>query len=328
MTFSHRRRIAVLAALAAVAGVFAFACANAADRPPLRVLLPVSAGSGVDTIVRAAAPALGKALGDQSVIIENLSGRRRHHRHAGIGQGRARRQHDRGRVEQPRRQPERLQEDAVRQPGRHHADHGGRRDALRARRQPEEPAGDERDPAGRAAQGQAGRLQLRFVGQRHHHPPRRRDVRRRGRRRGEAHSLQGRRTDAGRPGRRPGRLRRRRRSRSAGLPEERVAARHRHHGQVARAVVARSADDRRAGPSRRRHRRLVRRDRPGQAPGGETKRLHDAVVAAFASPEVRAAMARQDNIIAPTTPEAAAQYFRTEQDRYARLVKKANITLD
>jgi hypothetical protein len=43
---------------------------------------------------------------------------------------------------------------------------------------------------------------------------------------------------------------------------------------------------------------------------------------------VRAAMARQENIIAPTTPEAAAQMLKSEQERYARLVKKANITLD
>jgi hypothetical protein len=28
------------------------------------------------------------------------------------------------------------------------------------------------------------------------------------------------------------------------------------------------------------------------------------------------------------TPQASAQFFRTEQERYARLVKKANITLD
>jgi tripartite-type tricarboxylate transporter receptor subunit TctC len=67
---------------------------------------------------------------------------------------------------------------------------------------------------------------------------------------------------------------------------------------------------------------------PAKMPAAEVKRIHDAVVAAFASPDVQAAMARQDNIIAPTTPEAAAQYFRTEQQRYARLVEKAHITLD
>ena len=33
-------------------------------------------------------------------------------------------------------------------------------------------------------------------------------------------------------------------------------------------------------------------------------------------------------VIAPTTPEAAAQMLKSEQERYARLVKKANISLD
>jgi tripartite-type tricarboxylate transporter receptor subunit TctC len=67
---------------------------------------------------------------------------------------------------------------------------------------------------------------------------------------------------------------------------------------------------------------------PKGLPAAEVRRLHDAVVAAFADPEVRAAMARQENVIAPTTPEAAAQMMKSEQERYARLVKKANITLD
>ena len=67
---------------------------------------------------------------------------------------------------------------------------------------------------------------------------------------------------------------------------------------------------------------------PPKLPAAEVKRLHDAVVAAFADPEVRATMARQENAINPTTPEAAAQMLRSEQERYARLVKKANISLD
>jgi tripartite-type tricarboxylate transporter receptor subunit TctC len=67
---------------------------------------------------------------------------------------------------------------------------------------------------------------------------------------------------------------------------------------------------------------------PAKMPAAEVMRLHDAIVAAFAMPETKDAMARQENIINPMTPEASAQYFRSEQDRYARLVKKANITLD
>ncbi len=67
---------------------------------------------------------------------------------------------------------------------------------------------------------------------------------------------------------------------------------------------------------------------PKALPAAQVKRLHDAVVAAFNDPEVKAAMAKQDNFINPTTPEAAAQFFKTEQDRYAGLVKKAGITLE
>ena len=39
-------------------------------------------------------------------------------------------------------------------------------------------------------------------------------------------------------------------------------------------------------------------------------------------------MTKQENVINPTTPEAAAQMLKSEQERYARLVKKANISLD
>jgi len=67
---------------------------------------------------------------------------------------------------------------------------------------------------------------------------------------------------------------------------------------------------------------------PPKLPAADVKRLHDAVVAAVADAEVRAAMARQENLINPSTPEAAAQTLKSEQDRYARLVKKANIALD
>lgn len=67
---------------------------------------------------------------------------------------------------------------------------------------------------------------------------------------------------------------------------------------------------------------------PAKLPAAELKRLHDAFVAAFATPEAKEAMARQENLINPSSPEAAVQFFRSEQERYGRLVKKANITLD
>jgi tripartite-type tricarboxylate transporter receptor subunit TctC len=67
---------------------------------------------------------------------------------------------------------------------------------------------------------------------------------------------------------------------------------------------------------------------PRALPTAQVRRLHEAVVTAFADPEVKAAMARQDNFIAPMTPEASAQFLRTEQERYAALVRKADIRLD
>lgn len=67
---------------------------------------------------------------------------------------------------------------------------------------------------------------------------------------------------------------------------------------------------------------------PAKLPPAEVKRLHTAVVAAFNMPETREAMAKQENIINPMSPEASAQFFKTEQERYARLVRKANITAE
>ncbi|MDC6167123.1 Bug family tripartite tricarboxylate transporter substrate binding protein [Paucibacter sp. XJ19-41] len=67
---------------------------------------------------------------------------------------------------------------------------------------------------------------------------------------------------------------------------------------------------------------------PARLPPAQVKRFHAAFTAALAAPEVREAMARQGNVINPTTPEAAASFFRSEQERYAKLVKKAGISLD
>ncbi len=59
----------------------------------------------------------------------------------------------------------------------------------------------------------------------------------------------------------------------------------------------------------------------------DVKRVHDAVTAAFADPAVMEAMAKQGNTIAVSTSEFAQQYFRSEKDKYAALVKKAGIEL-
>jgi tripartite-type tricarboxylate transporter receptor subunit TctC len=67
---------------------------------------------------------------------------------------------------------------------------------------------------------------------------------------------------------------------------------------------------------------------PAKLPPDQVKRLHAAWTAALATPEVQEAMAKQGNVIKPTTPEAALAFFKSEQDRYAKLVQKAGVKLD
>jgi len=59
----------------------------------------------------------------------------------------------------------------------------------------------------------------------------------------------------------------------------------------------------------------------------DVKRVHDALVAAFADLAVKDTMAKQGNTIAISTSEFAQSYFRSEKDKYAKLVKKAGIEL-
>ena len=67
---------------------------------------------------------------------------------------------------------------------------------------------------------------------------------------------------------------------------------------------------------------------PPKMQAADIRRVHDAVAAAFASAEVREAMDKQGNVIKPTSPEQAAGYFRAEAARYAALVKKANVVIE
>lgn len=67
---------------------------------------------------------------------------------------------------------------------------------------------------------------------------------------------------------------------------------------------------------------------PAKLPAAEVKRFHAAIVNAWNSPEVKEAMAKQENIIQPMTPEASAAFFKTEQARYARIVQKSDIKAD
>ncbi len=67
---------------------------------------------------------------------------------------------------------------------------------------------------------------------------------------------------------------------------------------------------------------------PAKLPAAEVKRLNAAILAAFEAPETKEAMAKQENVIHPLSPEASAQYFRSEQERYAKLAKKADVKLE
>jgi len=66
---------------------------------------------------------------------------------------------------------------------------------------------------------------------------------------------------------------------------------------------------------------------PAKLPAADVRRIHDAFAAAFAAPEVQDAMARQGNTINVSTSEVAAQFFRSELAKYADLVKKAGLEL-
>ena len=59
----------------------------------------------------------------------------------------------------------------------------------------------------------------------------------------------------------------------------------------------------------------------------DVKRVHGALIAAFADPVVKDSMAKQGNTIAISTSEFAQNYFRSEKEKYAKLVKKAGIEL-
>ena len=67
---------------------------------------------------------------------------------------------------------------------------------------------------------------------------------------------------------------------------------------------------------------------PARLPASETKRVRDAFIAAYSSPEVKEAMTKQGNDINVSAPEAAAALFRAETERYARLAKKIGLQLD
>lgn len=67
---------------------------------------------------------------------------------------------------------------------------------------------------------------------------------------------------------------------------------------------------------------------PKGMPAAQVKRLHEAFVTAFNDPEVKAGFAKRDDFLILGTPEESARFLKSEQERYARLVKKANVSLE
>ena len=64
---------------------------------------------------------------------------------------------------------------------------------------------------------------------------------------------------------------------------------------------------------------------PARLPPADVARINAALKTAFTSPEVTETMAKQGNTINVSTPEHAEAYFRSELEKYARLVKKAGV---
>jgi len=64
---------------------------------------------------------------------------------------------------------------------------------------------------------------------------------------------------------------------------------------------------------------------PKNLAAADVKRIHAAFTSAFNTPEVKETMAKQGNTISMTSPEAAQAFFRTELAKYAALVKKAGL---
>jgi tripartite-type tricarboxylate transporter receptor subunit TctC len=64
---------------------------------------------------------------------------------------------------------------------------------------------------------------------------------------------------------------------------------------------------------------------PKGLPAEQTKRIHAAIVTAFATQEVKDAMARQGNTINVSTPEWAQTHFKNELQKYATIVKRAGV---
>lgn len=64
---------------------------------------------------------------------------------------------------------------------------------------------------------------------------------------------------------------------------------------------------------------------PKGLPPEQVARIHQAFATAFATPEVKEAMTKQGNTIVISTPEQAGKFFKSEFAKYAAIVKRAGV---
>lgn len=67
---------------------------------------------------------------------------------------------------------------------------------------------------------------------------------------------------------------------------------------------------------------------PAKLPSAEVKRLQDAILSAWNSPEITKAMADQENALMPMPSDVAAKFMAHEQTRFADIVRKVGVSLD
>lgn len=67
---------------------------------------------------------------------------------------------------------------------------------------------------------------------------------------------------------------------------------------------------------------------PARLPAPEVRRIRDAFAAAYATPQLKEAMAKQGNDIRVTSPEEAAGFFRSETEKYSKLAAKVGMKID
>lgn len=67
---------------------------------------------------------------------------------------------------------------------------------------------------------------------------------------------------------------------------------------------------------------------PAKLPTADVKRLQDAILSAWGAPDVAKALADQENILIPMNSDTAGNFMAREQSRFAEIVRKIGVSLD